>query len=163
MLAWFGMAGIFGLLILRPKFYQPSVRELGIALIAFAALWLGVGLLGNFVWLPWMLIPERLWLWVPGIILLLPWFYLVANAVGQASPLRQFGWWVYQSVIILLSLFLAIQFNPELSFILLLLPLVPMMLGLHMLLISPKHGRWAFALSGAMFTAWLILAVFPIF
>jgi hypothetical protein len=36
------------------------------------------------------------------------------------------------------------------------------MLGLHMLAISSKHGSWAFALPGAMFLSWLLLAVFPL-
>jgi hypothetical protein len=159
---WFGIAGIIGLLTLRPVFYKPTLLELGKGLLAFIVLWLGVGLLGNFVWLPWLLIPTRLILWLPSSILLLPWFYAIGNASRESKPIGQLGWWIYQALTIILSLLVAIRINPQLGFLFILLPLVPVIIGMHNLLISSKHGVWAYALSGAMFTAWLILAVFPL-
>lgn len=161
-LVWFGVAGVISFLILRPHFHLPKSRELIICLIAFGALWLGVGVLGNFVWLPWMLIPQRLWLWMPSSILLLPWFYSIGEASRGTNKLSQFGWWLCQVISVVAGLVLALSLNPELGFIFLILPLIPVMLGLHMLAISSKQGIWAFALSGAMFTAWLLLAVFPL-
>jgi hypothetical protein len=161
-LIWFGVAGVISLLYLRPQISKPTSRELFKGLIAFAALWLGVGLIGNFVWLPWLLIPYRLALWIPGSIILLPWFVAVGDASKRAKPVGRIGWWIFQSIAIILSLYLAIQINPELGFIFIILPLVPVMIGLHMLVISSKHGIWAYALPGAMFTAWLLLAVFPL-
>jgi hypothetical protein len=161
-LIWFGVAGVISLLYLRPQISKPTSRELFKGLIAFAALWLGVGLIGNFVWLPWLLIPYRLALWIPGSIILLPWFVAVGDASKRAKPVSRIGWWIFQSIAIILSLYLAIQINPELGFIFIILPLVPVMIGLHMLVISSKHGIWAYALLGAMFTAWLLLAVFPL-
>ena len=162
LIVWFGVAGMISLLILRPNFSLPTSRELLIGLIAFASLWLGVGLLGNFIWLPWLLIPNRLLLWVPSAIILLPWFYTIGYATKNAKPTRLLGWWLYQVITILICLFLAITINPELGFLYIILPLVPVMIGLHMLVVSSKHGIWAYALSGAMFNAWLILAVFPL-
>lgn len=161
-LIWFGVAGVISLLILRPRIPKPTINDLIKGLVAFAALWLGVGLLGNFVWLPWLLIRYRLALWIPGSIILLPWFFSVGEADKQAKPAGQLGWWIFQTIAIILSLYLAIKINPELGLIFIILPLVPVMIGLHMLVISPKHGSWAYALSGAMFTAWLLLAVFPL-
>ena len=162
MLIWYGVAGVISLLILRPHLSRPSTRELFKGLIAFAALWLGVGLLGNFVWLPWLLIPSRLWLWIPGTIILLPWFFSVGEAARQATRIGQIGWWFIQVLAVVGGLYLALRINPELGFLFIILPLVPVIIGLHMLAISPKHGTWAFAMSGAMFTAWLLLAVFPL-
>jgi hypothetical protein len=159
---WFGVAGLISLLILRPHLYKPIPRELMKGLVAFTALWLGVGLLGNFVWLPWLLIPYRLWLWIPSSIILLPWFFAIGYASKEAKPTSQLGWWILQTITIVLSLLIAIRINPELGFLFILLPLVPVIIGLHMGVISSKHGTWAYALSGAMFTAWLILAVFPL-
>jgi pimeloyl-ACP methyl ester carboxylesterase len=159
---WFGISGILSVLIVRPVLYKPTIKELGKGLLAFVALWLGVGLLGNFVWLPWFLIPTRLLLWLPSSLILLPWFFAVGNASRESKPIGQFGWWTFQALTILLSLLLAIRINPQLGFLFILLPLVPVIIGLHMLLISSKHGVWAYAFSGAMFTAWLILAVFPL-
>jgi len=161
-LIWFGAAGVVSLVILRPHLYLPKITEFLKGLIAFAALWLGVGLLGNFVWLPWLLIPQRLGLWVPGSILLIPWFLAVGEVTKPANQLGQIGWWFFQVIVVLTGFYLALTINPELGFIFIILPLVPVILGLHMLAISSKHGTWAFALSGAMFTAWLLLAVFPI-
>jgi pimeloyl-ACP methyl ester carboxylesterase len=159
---WFGISGILSLLIIRPVLNKPTSQELGKGLLAFVALWLGVGLLGNFVWLPWILIPTRLLLWLPGSLLLFPWFFAIAYASRESKPIGQFGWWTFQALTIILSLLIAIRINPQLGFLILLLPLVPVIIGLHMLLISSKHGVWAYAFSGAMFTAWLILAVFPL-
>jgi len=161
-LIWYGVAGVISLVVFRPHISRPCKIELAKGLVAFAALWLGVGLLGNFVWLPWLLIPSRLWLWVPGSIILFPWFFSVGVSAKQANKGGQIGWWLYQVIIIITSLYLALKINPELGFIIIILPLVPIMLALHMLAISPKHGSWAFAMSGAMFTAWLLLAVFPL-
>jgi hypothetical protein len=162
LLIWFAIAGVISLFILRSRIYFPKLSEIGKGLLALSTLWLGVGLLGNFVWLPWLLIPQRLWLWVPGSILLLPWFFAVGEASKQANKSGQIGWSLFQIIVMLAGFYLAIRINPELGFLILILPLVPVMLGLHALAISPKHGSWAFALPGAMFTAWLLLAVFPL-
>jgi pimeloyl-ACP methyl ester carboxylesterase len=162
LIIWYGVAGVISLIILRPRIYMPNLMEIIKGLVAFAALWLGIGLLGNFVWLPWLLIPHRLWLWVPGSILLIPWFLAVAEATKQANKLGQIGWWLFQVIVVIAGFYLALTINPELGFIFIILPLVPVMLGLHMLAISSKHGSWAFALPGAMFTAWLLLSVFPL-
>jgi hypothetical protein len=159
---WFGIAGVISLFIVRPHIYKPRRMEIITGLAAFAALWLGVGLLGHFVWLPWLLIPRRLVLWIPASIILLPWFYTVGEASKQANGLGRIGWWLYEVAAVIAGFYLAIPLNPELGFIFLLLPLIPLMLGLHMLAISSKHGSWAFAIPGAMFLSWLLLAVFPL-
>jgi len=162
LIIWFGLAGVTSLLILRPQIYKPSTTELLKTIVAFSALWFGVGLLGHYVWLPWLLIPSRFWLWVPGSIVLIPWYFAVGSATIEAKPAGLLGWWFFQVISILVSLILAIRLNPGLGFLILILPLVPVIIGLHMLVISSKHGVWPYALSGAMFTSWLILAVFPL-
>jgi len=162
LIIWFGLAGVTSLLVLRPQIYKPSRNELLKSIVAFSALWLGVGLLGHFVWLPWLLIPSRFWLWIPASIILIPWFFAIGSASKQANPIGLLGWWLFQVISILVSLILAIRLYPGLGFLILILPLVPVIIGLHMLVISSKHGVWAYALSGAMFTSWLILAVFPL-
>lgn len=159
---WYGVAGVISLLILRPSIPRLAILEIIKGFVAFAALWLGVGLLGNFVWLPWLLIPSRLWLWIPGTIILFPWFLAVAEAINNAKPAGQIGWWAFQSIVVIFGFFLAMTLTPALGFIFIILPVVPVMIGLHMLAISPRHGSWAYALTGAMFISWLLLAVFPL-
>ena len=159
---WFGIAGVVALIILRPHITKPTAPDLVKSLVAFLALWLGVGLLGNFVWLPWLLIPGRLVLWIPATILTLPWFLAFGQAASRAKPIGQIGWWLFQVIVVIGGFYLALSLNPELGFIFIILPVMPIMLALQSLAISPRHGSWAYGLSGAMFTAWLLLAVFPL-
>ncbi len=159
---WFGIAGIIALLISQPQLQQISAAGVVKGLIAFMALWLGVGLLGNFVWLPWLLIRERLLLWVPAAIIASPWFLAYGEAARPSNRLAQIGWWLVQVVVVVGGFFLALTLTPGLGFIFIILPVIPIMLGLQALAISPRHGAWSYALSGAMFTAWLLMAVFPL-
>jgi pimeloyl-ACP methyl ester carboxylesterase len=159
---WFGVAGLLGLLLLWSRPSLPSRRAVLGGMLAFAALWLGVGLLGQLVWLPWLLIPRRLVLWPLAALLMLPWF-LAAGEVSQGTGIAgRAGWWLAQSAILVAALTLALQLSPEMGFLLLILPLFPIILGLHTLAAAPYRGSWPFALSGALFVSWLLLAVFPL-
>jgi hypothetical protein len=162
LLLWFGGAGLIGLLLLWSRPALPSRRAVLGGLLAFAALWLGVGLLGQLVWLPWLLVPRRLVLWPLGALLMLPWF-LAAGEVSQGTGIAgRAGWWLAQSAILVAALTLALQISPEVGFLILILPLFPIILGLHTLAAAPSRGSWPFALSGALFVSWLLLAVFPL-
>ena len=161
-IVWFGVAGLIALLIFRPHISRLRSIQLVKALIAFMALWLGVGLLGNFVWLPWLLIPTRLQLWIPASIITFPWFLAYGEAARPSKPAWQIGWWLAQVVVVVGGLYLALTLTSGLGFIFIILPVIPIMLGLQTLAISPRHGSWSYALSGALFTAWLLLAVFPL-
>jgi len=162
LLLWFGVAGLLGLLLLWNRLSPPSRRAVLGGLVTFVALWLGVGLLGQLVWLPWLLILRRLVLWPLGALLMLPWF-LAAGEVSQgAGIVGRAGWWMAQSAILVAALTLALQLSPEVGFLLLILPLFPIILGLHALAAASYRGGWPFALSGALFVSWLLLAVFPL-
>jgi hypothetical protein len=162
LLIWFGLAGLFSLLLLWPKLHLPQRRQVLGGLLAFAVLWLGVGLLGQTVWLPWLLITKRLLLWPLGALLLFPWFLAAGETVAQAGALGRIGWWLAHSLIVAGSAFLALQLMPDLFFLILILPLFPIILALHALAAAPHRESWPFALSGALFTSWLLLAVFPL-
>jgi dienelactone hydrolase len=161
LMLWFALAGVLSLLLLWVRIARPSWRAVLGGLMAFALLWLGVGLLGQLVWLTWMLIPRRLVLWPLGVLLLLPWF-LAAGQTVQGARLGRIGWWLAHAVIVAASLFLALSLTPELGYLILILPLFPLILGLHALAAAPHRRAWPFAISGALFTAWLLLAVFPL-
>jgi pimeloyl-ACP methyl ester carboxylesterase len=159
---WFSLAGLISLIIIRPRILKPTGKSLLMGLVGFMALWLGVGLLGNYVWLPWLLIPARFWLWIPATIIIFPWFLTFGEAAKIERTGSHIGWWLIQVIIVVGSLYLALMINPELGFLLLILPIFPIMLGLNMLIISPKHGSWAYAIPGALFTSWLMLSAFPL-
>ncbi len=159
---WFGVAGLLSLLLLWRRPSPLAGRTLLGAVTAFTALWLGVGLLGQPVWLPWLLIPRRLLLWPLGVLLLLPWFLAVGEAARGAGRAGRAGWWLAHTALPVGGFFLALTLSPELGFIMLIMPLFPIILGLHALAVGPYRGSWAYALSGALFTSWLFLAVFPL-
>jgi dienelactone hydrolase len=162
LLLWFGAAGLIALLILKPHWSKPSGKAVWTGLLVFAALWLGFGLLGNHVWLPWLLIPRRLLLWPVGAILLLPWFLAMGEVSSVARPFGRVGWWVFHSLVLVGSMLLALQLSQGLYFILLILPLFPLILGLHTLATILQRDRWTLGISGALFVSWMLLAVFPL-
>lgn len=162
LLVWFAVAGAFSILVLGRKRGQLTLPAIVGGLMVFVALWFGLGFLGNFVWLPWLLIPERLILWPLGFVLCLPWFVAVAQAVLPTSRLGRAAWWLGYSLILVFALYLAMRLNPELGFLILILPLFPLVLGVHSLAAGPYRWRASFALGGALFVGWLIAAVFPL-
>jgi pimeloyl-ACP methyl ester carboxylesterase len=159
---WFAVAGVLTLLLLWTRPSRPTARGLLGGLLAFAALWLGMGLLGQLVWLPWLLIPRRLVLWPLGAVLLFPWFLAAGEVVRNANLTGRLGWWLGYSAVLAGSMLLALSLSPELGFLFLILPLFPIILLIHALITAPYRASWPFALSGALFTSWLLLAVFPI-
>lgn len=162
LLIWFAVAGLIAVWLTGTKIPIPSQRDGLGGLAVFAALWLGVGLLGQMVWLQWLLIPARLWLWLPGSLLLLPWFLAVGEASQWGSVISKIGWWLAHSALLVGGLLLCVWLNPELGFLFLILPLLPVVLGLHALGSVFYWGGWAFAISGALFLSWIILAIFPL-
>jgi dienelactone hydrolase len=162
LLLWFAAAGALALLILKPRWSKPSGKAIWTGLLVFAALWLGFGLLGDRVWLPWLLIPRRLLLWPLGAILLLPWFLTLGEASSTTQPLGRLGWWAFHSLVLVGSMLLTLQISPGLYFILLILPLFPLILGLHTLATILQRDRWTLGISGALFVSWMLLAVFPL-
>ena len=159
---WFGIAGILSLLLLWERINWPSWSDMLGGLMAFAVLWLGVGLVGQSVWQVWLLIPPRLKHWPLSALLLLPWFLAFGKMTQGVKPLGRMGWWLGCSAALAGGLFLALRITPGLGFIMILIPLFPIILGFHALAAAPHRRAWPFALSGALFVSWLLLAVFPL-
>lgn len=161
-LVWFAVAGGISIVFLGrapARFNRSAV--LG-SLMVFAALWVGLGLLGNYVWLPWILITKRLILWPLGVLLCLPWFMAVAQAVLPTKWWGRVLWWFVYTLVLIGGLLLALRLSPELGFLILILPVFPLVMGLHALTAAPYRWRVSFALGGSLFIGWLVLAVFPI-
>jgi len=162
LLVWFGAAGLLACLLLGLQLVKPTRPGLVQGLVIFIALWLAAGLLGQLVWLHWLLIPIRLVRWPLAGVLMLPWLLAVGQAAAPAVKLGRLAWWLAHSLIVVGSLFLALRLSPELGFLTLILPVFPLMLGLHALASGPYRRVWAFTLSGALFLGWALLAVFPL-
>jgi hypothetical protein len=161
-LLWLGLAGSISLLLLWARPPLPSRRVMLGGLLIFVALWLGVGALAQWVWYPWFLIWRRLRLWPTATVMLLPWFLAVGKVTRGEGVAVQAGRWLAHSLVLLGGLWLAVRLSPELGFLTLITPAFPVILGCHALAAAPHRGEWAFALSGALFTGWAILAVFPL-
>ena len=162
LLIWYGVAGVLSLLLLWERPRLPSLRAILGGLIASALLWLSVGLLAEWVWLPWLLIPRRLVLWPLGVVLMLPWFLAAGQSLRGAGLGGWIGWIVAHSVALLGALVLAMLLSPELGFLSLILPVFPIIIALQALAAAPHRYGWAFSISGALFVSWLLLAVFPL-
>ncbi len=162
LLLWFAVAGALSILLLGRMPGQLVRPALFGSLMVFATLWIGLGLLGNYVLLPWIMISKRLIFWPLGVLLSLPWLVAVAQAVLPASRLGRALWWLGYSLILVGALSLSLRLNPELGFLILILPIFPLVLGLHALAAGPYRWRSTFALGGALFIGWLVIAVFPL-
>ncbi|HEY45424.1 MAG TPA: alpha/beta hydrolase [Anaerolineae bacterium] len=161
LLFWFALAGLISLLFLQKKLSLPSRRALFGGLIVFAVLWFGIGLLAHFVWLPWLLIPKRLVLWPLGALLALPWFLAIGETIRGDGFLKQLLGWLMHTIILGAGFFLALRLIPELFVLILILPVLPLVNGLLELATARLRGSWPFAIGGALFMCWVLLAVFP--
>jgi dienelactone hydrolase len=162
LLVWFFAAGGFSLLILWLRPPRLNVPDVGGGLLLFLLLWLAVGLLGQSVWLSWLLVPRKVALWVLGSVLLLPWFLAAGQCSAQASWPGRLGWWLAHSLVLSGATFLGLTMTPGLGFLLIVLPLFPLVLALHTLVWLCHRSLWSFAISGAFFVSWLLLSVFPL-
>jgi pimeloyl-ACP methyl ester carboxylesterase len=162
MMVWFAVAGVVSWLLMGTSSPLPSARAVVGGLLAFAALWLGVGLLGQQVFYQWLLIWPRLRYWPLAVLLLLPWFLAVGQLVSGSGLAGRLGQWLAHSIVLTVGLYVAIRLSPDLGFLFLILPLFPIVLFVYALATIPHRGSWPYALSGALFTAWLLLAVFPL-
>jgi pimeloyl-ACP methyl ester carboxylesterase len=161
-LVWFGLAGLISLTLLGFRLSPFSTRLLLSGSVAFAILWLGVGMLSNLVWIPWLLIPKRLILWPAGALLTLPWFLAIGETLRADGFLRRFVGWIGHSILLAIGFILSMQLIPGLYVLILVLPLLPAILGLVELAAARLRGSWPFAICGALFFSWTLLAVFPV-
>jgi pimeloyl-ACP methyl ester carboxylesterase len=161
-LVWLGLAGMISWLVLWLKPAEVTRRRTLAGLVVFAGLWVGIGLLGQLVWLQWLLIPQRLVLWSLGVILLLPLFAAIAEMVHTSGFAGRAAWWLVYSLILAGGLVVVMVLFPDMGFLGIILPLFPVVLALHALAAGPYYSRWSFALSGAMFVSWVVVAVFPL-
>ncbi len=162
LMLWFGLAGVTGLMILRVWPVGFSGQGTLAGLLTFAVLWIGVGLLSHLVWIPWLMILPRLVLWPLAALCLLPWFLLVGELFRGQGWIGQAAAWIAHSLLLLGGLMLAMQITPGIGFLILIMPVFPIFFGMHALAAGPYQGVWAFSLSGALFTAWMLMLVFPL-
>ncbi|MCL4263851.1 MAG: alpha/beta fold hydrolase [Anaerolineae bacterium] len=158
---WFLVLGLVWLGVgIRPL--RPTRPGLWWGLAIFAFLWLVFGLMAQVVWLPWFLIPARLLRWPVLALAFLPWLLAAGWAQQGASMGKRIGWWAGQSMVLMVGLGTAVLLVPSLFFLVLVLPVLPIVLGIMALVGGAVDDPWAYGLGNALFFAWLLLALFPL-
>ncbi len=158
---WFLALGVVWLALgTRPP--RPMARDALGGMLVFAFLTVAFGMMADRVWLPWWLTPERLVRWPVVAAAALPW--LLASALVQqgVSTKARAGWWLFQSVVIVAGLGLTVAVSPGLFFVVLLMPVFPLVLGILSITGAAVDRPWATAAGGALFFGWLLVAVFPL-
>ena len=125
---WFLVAGLIWLPSIR-SLRRPSLADLAWGVGMFAVLTLAFGVMAYYVWLPWWLNLPRLARWPLLALACLPWFLAAGMAQRGAGAGVRVLWWLVQSLTVTGGLFLALLLAPSLGFLLILLPLMPLLLG----------------------------------
>jgi dienelactone hydrolase len=158
---WFCFSGLFALWFMG-TLSRSTVKAWISGLLVFGVLWVGLGLLSQWVWLPWLLISKRLLLWLPSVLLVFPWFLAVGQASSPAKAAGWWGWWLVNTLVVCGSLMIAMRLNSAIGFIMLLLPMFPLIFVLQSLAAVRQRSPWAYGLGSALLTGWAILVVFPL-
>jgi hypothetical protein len=130
----------------------------------FGLLTVAFGLMAQAVWMQWWLAGPRLLRWPLMALLTLPWFTASASAGGVLScrRLRRAGWWLAESLGLVVGLAAVVVFVPGMFFVFLLLPLLPFLVGILALAGAGFARPWSYALGSALFFGWVLAAVFPL-
>lgn len=163
---WFLLFGLGWLLAASPIHHiyipKPSRNDLIWGMVLFGFLSLAFGALAQLTWLPWMMNTPRLLRWPLLAAAVLPW-QLASGAAQQGLGWRGRLWhWLAQSIAIVFGLALMVALTPDFSFVLLLLPLMPVILAVLGIGGYMVKRLWAVALGNGLFFGWLLAAVFPL-
>ena len=158
---WFLVAGLIWLPSIR-SLRRPTLTNLAWGVGLFSVLTLAFGVMAYYVWLPWWLNLPRLALWPLLAMACLPWFLAAGMAQRGAGAGVRVLWWLVQSLAVTGGLFLALLLVPALGFLLILLPLMPLLLGIVAVAGAASGRAWAYGVGGALFIGWIIAAVFPL-
>ncbi|WP_158534995.1 alpha/beta hydrolase family protein [Acaryochloris thomasi] len=157
-LVWLGTVTAGG----RAAIRKPTIKDLKVGAVGFAMLWLGLGALAQWVWLPWFLVPTRLLLWVAISVACIPWFLASSLVQHQAKRRRRLAWWLGQSLVFLVGLTGTIALLPSLGFLAIMLPVFPLLVALFSLVTAKAASPWGACLACAPIFSWLIVTPFPL-
>jgi hypothetical protein len=157
---WFTLAGAAWLRFgIRPV--RPDVRDLGWGILA-AAMLVALGATGERAWLSWWPTGPRTALVVPLALAVLPFMLAMMGVLQGRRGLRLIGGWAAIAVMTLITLGAAAFTVPGIGFLVLILPLVPLVLGLVVAVGGVMDRPWAAALSGSLFVGWMLAVLFPL-
>lgn len=158
---WFLFLGLIWLL-LGFRIPKLSTSDLIWGLALFVFLTLAFGVMAQSVWLPWWLNTDRLLRWPFLAAASLPWLLAAGLLQHRLSISQRAGWWLVETVVIVAGLGLTVLLNPGLFFVVLLMPVIPIILGIMAIAGAIFDRPWSYAIGNALFFGWLLVAVFPL-
>ncbi len=158
---WFLVAGLIWLAMVGPS-HRPAPAGILLGVLCLAFLVAAFGIMAQPVWVQWWLIGPRLWRWPLLGLACLPWFLAAGFAQWGASAGGRALWWAGGSLALVGGLLLTLSLVPALGFLVLLMPLLPVILGILAVSAAAFDRPWPYALGSAFFFGWVLAAVFPL-
>lgn len=131
-------------------------------LLFFGILWTAMGLMAQFTWMQWFLIPKRLLLWPLLALTCLPWKLAAGVFLQGLNNWKRAGFWLLQSVLVVGVLALTASLVPGMYVIILIAPVLPFIFGIETLLGKRFEDPWAYGIGSALFVGWMIASFFPL-
>ncbi len=157
---WFALTGALWLRFgVRPA--APDVRDIGWAVLATTLL-IGVGASASLAWLPWWSGSGRIALIALAALAVLPFTLAASAALHGRRGAAALGTWVLVSSSVVANLGVAAFVTPGLGFLILLLPLLPLVVGVVLAVALGLDRPWASGLAGAVLLGWLLAVIFPV-
>jgi dienelactone hydrolase len=157
---WFLMAGAVWLRFgIGPA--APEPRDLGWALLSVAML-VGLGATSTLAWAPWWLTGVRPTVAALLAVLLLPYSVAATSALHGQRGRRALAAWSANSVAVVMTLGAAAIVVPGLAFLVLVLPLLPLVLAATTAVAIGVDRPWAVGPAVAVFLGWLLAMLFPL-
>lgn len=149
-----------------PNAGRPGRQDVVGTVLLLGVLVLAFGALAPAVWLPVVPGGVRSGYLAPFTVSVLPWTVAFTAGLRGRHGWGTLGWWAATSVALLLGVGVAAVTVPGLGFVLLLLPLLPALLGLVTVVVTPwvRHAGsvWGPALTAAGFLGWIMAVLFPL-
>jgi dienelactone hydrolase len=147
---------------LGPRPGLPVGRDLGWAAVLVVVLAVGLAALGSRVWLPALPGGLRGGWFALFVVLLLPWSVALATTLQGSRGWRALGWWTLLAVVTTAGFAGAALAVSSLGFLLLLLPLIPVLLTVAVVAWLPVQRPWSAGIATAVLLAWMLAILFPL-
>lgn len=158
---WLLIGGMIWLFFNRP-IHPPAPVGIALGAAFLVVLVLAFGVMAQSVWVQWWPIPARLWRWPILSLAVLPWFLAAGYSTWGASGWGRLAWALGQSLVFLAGLFIALTLAPSLGFLILLMPILPLIFLILAVMAAAFDRPWPYAIGAAFFFGWMISVVFPL-
>lgn len=158
---WLFLVGI-GWLFYTIKPTRPDSKSILWGLVLFGMLSASFGLMGHFTWLNWLLPAGRVWRWVVLAVLCVPWKLAVGAILQNVRGWKAVGFWLLHSGLLVAALVVMGITVRSMFIVILMVPLLPLVLGIEQWIGRRFESAWAYAVGTAMFFAWILASLFPI-